>query len=499
MNPFFVKILHNKYSSFFLFSLFTLFFYNFYSYLFIQPQGLHFIRQTDSLAFVDNYIQNGFNFFKTSNYNLTATDGNAVSEFPIFYYIYAIIIKTTSSGYYIIRFLNLSLIYFSLFYLYKTIFLLISRGLLSAFLTFLFYSSTVLIFYSFSFLPDINSIALCFIANYFVVDFLKNDNTLSIPKAGILLVLSTIIKPSFIIYLIAFYTCVLIVKKFNLKFVLQIIIALIIVFAWVLYIKYYNNKYNQTYYLSTFKPIWNCTKLEINETFDFIMNYWFSKYYYQSTFHLFLVTLLFSPYIFAQNIKNILTKFCIFIIVGLMMYFLLFFKQFKDHDYYFIVFIPGIAIVITFLLNHILKLFTNKAINTFIAIVVVSITLLSINYSNEKLKERFNKEIDNISLIGFKLRGADKFLDSVGIEKNKKFIVLGDESFSGGLFFIKRKGWCVPNLEGHNMSFFEDKLGKADYLIITCAQKNNFHKKEFFPYSNKVIYYYNNNSIIKLK
>lgn len=495
---FFSKIFKSKLFLFFVLAIISFYFYDFQKYFFLQPQGFHFSRQTDSLSFIYNYIENGFNFLNISNYNLNSFEGRAASEFPVFHYFYAIIIKLFKSDYSLIRILNLTLVYTSLYYLYKTIDLFINNQFSSLVLTFLFFSSTILIHYSCNFLPDVNSVALCFIGNYFAILFFKINKFEDFLKASLFLTLSILIKPSYIIYIISFYT-ISFYYNLKLKHFATITLCFVLILFWILYIKYYNAIYHQYYYLTKLKPIWNCTTNEINDVIDFVLNYWYTKYYYQSTFHLFFAIILFSPYIVIKNYKNNYTKYVILLICGILLYFLLFFKQFKDHDYYFITMIPAISIIITFFYARLKELIQIKWISDFTIFLIVLITILSINYSKEKLIDRYQKSFISGAIIGYELQGCDKYLDSIHIDKNQKFLVLGDETPNGSLFFIKRKGWTVANLEGENEAYFKVQLLKTNYLIITAQQMRYFNKKSYICYDAQDIIKFRNNIIIKIR
>ena len=87
-----IQWLENNSGKVFLFLLFLIFFLlGFQVYLFLQPIGLHYVRQTDSLAFVDFYQNNGFNFFEPGGWFLGDSDGKTAGEFPVLYYLTAIL------------------------------------------------------------------------------------------------------------------------------------------------------------------------------------------------------------------------------------------------------------------------------------------------------------------------------------------------------------------------------------------------------------------------
>jgi hypothetical protein len=456
------------------------------------------MRQTDSLSFVYTYLD-GFDFFHPANFNLSSQEGRAASEFPIFHYLHAVIIKVFSCDQSIIRILNLICVYFSLYYLTKTINYLLKRPFFAAFLAFLFYSSTVLVYYSFNFLPDPLALSFCFIGNYYVVLSLHENVPNTFLKASLFLILSSLIKPSFAIYMVAFFATSCFSSKWALKNYSIALICLLALVAWIIYVRLYNIQNNQHYYLTGVKPIWKNTSSEIDGVLGFVWNYWYSKYYYQSSIHLFLILLLALPFFIWKNFASALAKFTFFTLLGLVFYVLLFFIQFKDHDYYFIAMIPGVSILITYSLNCLLKLSSRKWLQILVISPVVIIALLSINYSREKLLDRMLNGIDKQSLIGYRLKGSEKFIDSLGIDNHNKFLVLGDRSVNGSLFFLKRRGWTIPDLTGNNRSEFDRILPETDYLVITNDQYILFHNTLYPMIKTKEKHYLGGTCFVKMR
>ena len=97
----------------------------FHHILFLRPQGIHFIRQTDGLSFVSNYYKNGFHFFEPQVFNLQSTDGKAASEFPILYYLTALSYLLFGEHEFMLRLLTLSIVSFGFFFLFKLLILLL--------------------------------------------------------------------------------------------------------------------------------------------------------------------------------------------------------------------------------------------------------------------------------------------------------------------------------------------------------------------------------------
>ena len=81
----------------FLGGIIALFFiYGFHEILFLRPQSIHQWRQTDCLQIAHNYLTDSWNFFSPSIHNLFSdneTTGKTIGEFPLLYYIVAMLWK----------------------------------------------------------------------------------------------------------------------------------------------------------------------------------------------------------------------------------------------------------------------------------------------------------------------------------------------------------------------------------------------------------------------
>ncbi len=477
------------------------FFIGFGNYIYMQPQGFHFSRQTDSLSFIYNYLYNGFDFFYTANFNLNSIEGRAASEFPLFYYLYAFIIKLFNTDHSIVRIINLVLVFISMFFLFRSIEMITKNTWLSMTLSCLFFSSTVFLHYAVSYIPDVNSLALCFIGIYLSLNYLLNNNHVSFYLAVVTFTLCVLIKPTYLIYYGTFIFIALLRQR-ELKQIAIISISMAVIVSWVYYIQVYNKTYEQYYYLTTLKPLWKCTPEQRTEVYDFVLNYWYSKYYYQSSFHFFYVLLIVAPYLFFKNRKNMLTIYALMVLTGCILYFFTFFIQFKDHDYYFITIIPGIAITISVLMSYLFDQFKKNFIQVAFTIALMVLTALSLNYAREKLSDRYLKSFISGSEIGYKFKGIDTYLDSLDIDRAAKLVIVGDITPNGGLFFTKRKGYPFADLDGENEALIKDKLIKSDYLIIPGSLKSKFDKKLYICYNDldlRLIGSFRNNFIYKVK
>ena len=263
-----------------------------------------------------------------------------------------------------------------------------------------------------------------------------------------------------------------------------------VVLCWNIYVFYYNNINHASYFLVQPRPIWELSRVQIAEIGDYISNYWYSRYYYQSTWHFFLVVFI-TGILFVHRSNKVFLIPSVLLMSGGICYFLLFFAQFKDHDYYFITLIPAI-IFMTVNSFMCLKIKFPGLVNHYIPkLLLVFLCLLSINYAREKLKERYENPNDRFAMIGLKLAGARQFLASSGVPANAKFIILPDQTPNGGLYFINRQGWSIKDTSEASMADINKYTGQgADYMLITDRQysKIKFNGLKIAESNNMLLY-----------
>ena len=151
------------------------------------------------------------------------------------------------------------------------------------------------------------------------------------------LTLSALIKASFYYYEFVFFIVIILnLQNKKIKSNLNILcffISSAIIFFWYYYAILYNNFNHANHYSTSPFPFWKDSKERIMMAFDMIINYWYSKYYFQSTMHFFLVTILVYTIFIKKNLADIIL--ILLLLLSTSIYFSLFLVQFIDHDYYF--------------------------------------------------------------------------------------------------------------------------------------------------------------------
>ena len=147
------------------FIVFTIifFFLGYGDVFFSAPNGIHYMRQTDSLAFANQYYNNGFNFFNPQLFNLNSTDAKAACEFPLTYYITALFYNFTGTNFWMLRLLHLVILYTGIFFIFKLAFQIIQDYFYAVLISLFIFTSTVLNYYSFNFFPDVAALGFTLI------------------------------------------------------------------------------------------------------------------------------------------------------------------------------------------------------------------------------------------------------------------------------------------------------------------------------------------------
>lgn len=445
--------------------------------LFLDPQGIHFIRQTDSLSFAANYYRHGMHFFTPEVYNLASIGGKAACEFPVLYYLTALLYFPFGEQAYILRLITLTIASIGFYHLF-----LICKKWLNDLWTaiafsFLIISSTVLLYYSNNFLPDASAFGLTLIGWYYFLEFRLKDTRRNLILAFFFLTTASLIKVTYFLHPVAMAVSYVLpsisliknqsYKQTQIRFTLLLfILSFLVVISWNSYAIYYNHINKDYYFLTNAFPIWSMSASSISETWDFIINYWHTKYYYPTTLH-FLCVLFIAGVMLIQKVRHELFLPCLFTVAGTLGYFLLFFGQFKDHDYYFITLIPGIFIFSLTALATLRSRFPSMSNHWVIKAGLTLLTLLSMFYAQRNVTKRYLEKDEKFAIITEELKGVRELLDNMQVPSTAKFIIAYDRTPNGGLWGIGRSGWNIRDTVNSITTLHEFVTQGAEYIIYT--------------------------------
>lgn len=468
-------------------SLLLLFTINdYFSVLNLEPQSTHFWRQSDSYSISLNYYHDGMNFFKPELHNQHADNlesGYATSENPILYYSVAGLYYIFGPKHLVFRIFWLILFFIGISYFYKTLYYLSRNILLSTFLCILFSFSPLLMFYSSAFIPDIPALMFTIIGWHLFIKLSQQKQSGRLLFYSILFfTLSTLLKsPSFMSLIIIGALWILEISGFKLnkekenifptiKRVIPIFLgSLIIIFAWYGYATYYDRIHETVYFSMRTYSIINYEAISLmspHEVFRHVVSNWIPHIFSEFTFYYLGLVLLMSI-VFIRKASKILLLSLAMLILGISMYFILWFGAFIDHDYYFIVtmILPAIILFINADLYRKLKL--KGLIRVFYFTVLLLLVLLSTFYSIRKYNHRkygyWNRETD----MYYGIKEVKGILNQVGIENDDLVISIPDRTPNFTLSTLDLAGWTDFNSRCTNSEGIHSLIDKgASFLFI---------------------------------
>jgi 4-amino-4-deoxy-L-arabinose transferase-like glycosyltransferase len=393
------------------------------------------------------------------------------------YYIAAFCYKLFGEHEFILRLITLLISTAGFFSLFKLLRLILNDAAYAMLFTFLFISSTVLLYYSNNFLPDASALGFTLSGWLCFYQFLRDRSvTKKVITCFLFFTLGSLLKPTYFINPIsAFFTLLLIdfstLKKIkqalqhNIIPILLFFVSALVVISWNAYAIHYNKVNNDTYFLVHACPIWEMSRRAIDDVMDHMSHYWYSQYYYQSTFHFFIALFIAGLFCTKKFDKTIFTT-AVTILPGSLFYWLLFFEKFRYHDYYFIAFLPAILFLTTNAFIAVRAGFP-RILNSYLAkIFLCVLCILSLNYARAKHENRYSDKEIKFSKIGDTLASARSLIDSLGIPEHATFIIYTDKTPNGGLYFINHPGWNVEDPAKAGLEKLEQyiRLG-ADYLV----------------------------------
>jgi hypothetical protein len=455
--------------------------YDYPGMLLKRPQSIHHWRQSDCASLALNYYQHGMHFFQPETHNLTSdkgTTGNvAPSEIPIGYYFIACLYWIFGYHDFIYRLLNTLIFLTGLFYLFKAFSLFLKSFFWSAFLTLLFFTSPVLVYYGNNFLTDSSALAFALIAWYFFLQYYKHGKETTYYISMFFFLLAGAFKITALISLAAilclFLTEVVGIAKFRngerlfRKPTIQglpFVIIGAIIGGWVVYAKYYNAIHGTGYFSTGIFPVWELNEHGIKEVLKCVRIHWVNQYFLPATLYVFGAVFLFNLVFFSKQSKLLITS-LLFIFVGTILYILLWFQTFQNHDYYTLnLYILLIINGITFawLVN---KHFEKNFNLIYVKIAFFVFFVVNVVHAQKQMHFRYYgwpseypsyKDYHTIT----------PYLRSLGISKDDTVVCLPDDTHFT-LYLMNQKGWThCYSLNYDSVSVAKSISKGAKYLII---------------------------------
>jgi len=320
------------------------------------PSYVHAWTQSDRIAIAQNFQENGFDFFHPTTYNLLTKEGVTQVDFPVHDYLVAVIsYLTNNSVVFVFHWYNLLYSLLGLFFLFQILLLFTNSPLRSIMGTTFIFTLPFFVYYQNGFLPSTASFANLFIGLFFVFNSAYSKKGY---VTGVLFItLAALARAPFFIFLFALFLNELVqgfrYKKFRASRIIQILIGIALFAGYSIYNRYLGERYgsmflNETLHFTSFSNFISVVSGAADR--------WGSQLL--SPFHAILVfALIVSSIVQCKNLYHCnrqqkeLLSYLLISFAGVVLFFLVFGRQFTDHDYYYIdSFLPLFTLWITFML-----------------------------------------------------------------------------------------------------------------------------------------------------
>lgn len=439
-----------------------------YQSLNTAPRGIHFTRQTDNLAFYMGYYQFGNSFMEPRVYDILGEGGKAASEFPLLYYVSAQIAKITGPNVAIMRSIYLLFAFAALLILFSA-FLRILKDFIPAALATLFaLSGVVFYYYIYALLSDSVALSSALIGSALFLAYFESGTWKHAVLATVFFSLAALFKVTYLIYPLAFFATLFLFfprtdiqgawnrRQWLLRAGIITAIPSVLAIAWVLFVRTYNETYGNWYFLSSAAPIWKMDAEAIQTTFKYMREYWAFSYFHPTVWYFWAACLVLNAYAF-RKVPGIWNKLHWVLGLACLADLLLFFRQFQDHDYYFLLFYGYFVFSALAFFIHLKALFPRIYQSRIMYLILAVLWIGTVRHSHAKMEERLSIP-DAMADPCLTLKGFYHELDSLQIPMDARFVVLGDLTTNGSLYFIRRQGYTI-----HDTS--EVEMGKLRNLF----------------------------------
>lgn len=434
--------------------------------------GYHYWRKTDTYAQILNYYYNGFNFFDHGIYfNQMESGGKAVAEFPLFYYLAALQLKLFGNHLIVLKINWLVIMFAGQFALYKIGVHFIKNHILALAVPFILFLSPTYVIYTLEFLPDPIAMHLGFIGLYFLVKHHKLQQKKWLVWAVVLITISGMMKPFYLIPFIAYCMVLLghhIIKKQSLKEYWLLLIPFGFVGIWFFYMNWYNDKHGSHYFLSKLMPIWKNGGADADSIWEKMEKKWLDTYFNPLYLNILLMSAA-ASFIWAIWKDRLKASFVVLLFIGALFYFFLLFGMLNQHDYYiFPILFLAPAIVLLFFSQ--LEAFKwHPIIKYGMGLIVVIFIYNSMHFSWFERQRRLKSKPVNATHEFIPYQNLEYFLAKNEITENDLVIAFSDKSPSYALMLLNRKGWS-----GFQTFYRREKVSDlmdlgAKYLVVNAT------------------------------
>ena len=490
-----------------LFSVFAAFYYD--SVLEKPPMFIHMWRQTDCLSLTKMY-QEGASFFSPEVHYQGADDlnsGKSAGEFPLLYYLVGKLWNILGESYLVYRLFYLLILFTGQLALFKALKLLLKSDFWSVLLALLFFTSPVYAFYGVSFLTDIPAFSLSVIALYFLLRYHLEGSQKTFVWSMVFFTLAGLLKISSLIPFV-FLSFILFIESLGVKTLGDrkvftrpklewpgFLSVLAIVLLWYSYGSYYNSVHGFKYTFNSIFPASEYSQEFLSHLFDQISGNMIISAHNPILLYIVSAMVLANIVLFRRlNLFAYLAN--ILVLLGALIYFLLWLPIFENHDYYYTPFFNlQFSSVLPFF--FVIKgWISHKKRRSLVRILSMFFLLYSFLYCWGIMQMRRGNEVSMPFLYArsyvdygnwlfwhsgryLRFERIRPYLKELGIKEEDKIISMPDPSFNASLYLSGHKGWTnfwgALSVYFHGVGNSENMWQAVDhgarYLLVSEGDK----------------------------
>ncbi len=492
------------------------------------PLNAHLWRQTDCLSMTRNYM-NGANFLEPEMDILLAdnhTTGKSAGEFPILYYVIGFLWSVFGESYLLYRSVYLLIVAIGLFALFRSVKLILNDSFWAIIITFLLFSSPVYVFYGVSFLTDAPAFSFVLVGLYFFLQYHTKKKMLMFFLSMIFFALAGLLKVSSLIAFI-FLGMIVFIELFNIKTLgtkkvyhtflpeaIGFVFVLLSIFSWYYYAGEYNELHGFKYTFNSIYPLWNMSEIEQEPLVSGVKNFTSIVFFSRPILYMLFVLGCVNLFLY-KKISVFAYLSSITIIIGAVLYFVLWGPLMGIHDYYYvallILFLGVVLPFASYVKEHYSVLFNGRKLKVFLSLFlvfnfgyclsVVNLKTLGLDGSvplvgNHRFVENMRWANWDTDAHWKSFEEIKIHLDDMGIKPEDKIISLPDQSFNSSLFLIGHKGWT--NYKNYKTKEDIDFLIQKGAKYLFISDPIYLEKDHIKPFLYKKVGEFKNIKIFKL-
>jgi hypothetical protein len=464
------------------------------------PLYTHAWAQADRYAIALGFLDNQFNLFYPQTFVLNTqfpgdflvagNSGITSVDFPIHEIIVAGFMKLFHTQEpWIFRIYELLISVIGFLYLFRISRLFNINFLGSIFITLFAALSPVWVYYQAGFIPGITSISFSIIGLYYYFSCRINVSTKLLPVAFIFLTIAAASRTTFIIPLLTISGIEVLQfiqkKKFEFKSATLIIGSFIFIASYYFWNVHLRNLHGSLF-LNELKPANSIT--EFIEILENVQSRWLLQY--MSIMQYCVLAGLIILFIILSIKKNqtsnssvsYLKLFLLIDFWGCVCFFFAMMQQFSNHDYYFIdTFYLPIFLLLIALFSRVQNAIQKIPMYIQISTLIICVSLMMEESYATQIDKRITGQWDKTASLVYDYDKLDKKLDSIGISRNAKILVLDAVAPNIPFIQMKRKGFVVVTTSKENLQ------NAIHFPFNYIAIQDNWFMNDIYPNYPEII------------